>query len=313
MRCLVTGVAGFIGSHLAERLLELGHEVVGLDAFVPYYPRHVKETNLAVSRQHRAFAFHECDLRSDDLQSLLEGVEVVFHLAAMAGLVKSWTDFALYETCNLAATQRLLEASLRAKSLSRFIHISTSSVYGRFSAGDEELPTRPISPYGVTKLAAENLCRAYAWERGLPLIVLRYFSVYGPRQRPDMGYYRFIEALIRGQPLTVFGDGLQVRGNTYISDCIDATLAALHALIGETYNVGGGEMASVWDILHKLETLIGRKASVHREPERPGDQRQTYADTSKLCRHVGWRPQVRLDQGLASQVDWQRRALRQAA
>jgi nucleoside-diphosphate-sugar epimerase len=308
MKCLVTGAAGFIGSHLCERLLRDGHAVAGVDAFIPYYPRAVKEANLAAARAHPAFIFHELDLRSDPLAPALEGVEVVFHLAAMPGLIKSWSDFDLYQTCNLTATQRLLEAARRATALRRFVYASTSSVYGRFSSGDETLPTRPISPYGVTKLAAENLCRAYAEERGLPLVTLRYFSVYGPRQRPDMGYFRFAHALLRGEPVVVYGDGLQVRGNTYVSDCVAATVAAAGALPGEVFNVGGGETATVWEILAKLEQLVGRRAVVRREPARPGDQRSTCADTAKLQRHLGWQPLVGLNEGLARQVEWQRQA-----
>jgi len=232
----------------------------------------------------------------------------------MPGLTRSWTDFELYESCNLQGTQRLLEAVRGLSSLRRFIYGSTSSVYGRYGSGDETLPLRPISPYGVTKLAAENLCRAYADEWGLPLVVLRYFSVYGPGQRPDMGYYRFIEALLTGQPVIVHGDGLQSRGNTYVSDCVAATAAALQAPLGEVYNVGGGETANVWEILGKLERLLGRKAGVRREPARRGDQRVTAADTTKLWRHLGWQPRVGLDEGLARQVEWQQgRLQRQAA
>ena len=231
----------------------------------------------------------------------------------MAGLAKSWTDFDLYESCNVTATHRLLEAVLRSRRLHRFIYASTSSVYGRYSTGDESLPVRPTSPYGVTKLAAENLCRAYADERGLPLTVLRYFSVYGPRQRPDMGYHLFIEALFGGTTLTVYGDGQQVRGNTYIDDCIDATVASAHAIPGETYNLGGGEVASVWDIIGKLERIIGRKATIRREPSREGDQRSTCADTRKLRQHLGWEPKVGLEEGLARQVEWQRAMVQAAA
>ncbi len=225
MKCMVTGAAGFIGSHLCERLLRDGHEVTGIDAFIPYYPRALKEANLAWCLTQAGFEFHEVDLRTDALAGHVADTEIIFHLAAMAGLAKSWIDFDLYESCNVTATQRLLEDAVRSRGLRRFIYASTSSVYGRYSAGDESLPVRPTSPYGVTKLAAENLCRAYADERGLPLTVLRYFSVYGPRQRPDMGYHLFIEALFRGTAVTVYGDGQQVRGNTYIEDCIDATIA----------------------------------------------------------------------------------------
>jgi len=303
MKCLVTGSAGFIGSHLCERLVRDGHSVVGVDAFIPYYPRPIKEANLASLRTQKAYSHLSLDLRSDPLDAMLDGVDVVFHLAAMPGLAKSWTEFDLYQSCNLTATQRLLEAVARAKSLKRFIYASTSSVYGRFSTGDETMPTRPISPYGVTKLAAENLCRTYE-ELGLPMVVLRFFSVYGPRQRPDMGYHRFIEAILNQQPITVFGDGLQMRGNTYIDDCVEATVAVLRAPLGETYNLGGGETASVWDVLGKLEAILVRKPIIRREPARPGDQRSTFADTSKLQRHLGWQAKVSLDEGLAQQVAW---------
>jgi nucleoside-diphosphate-sugar epimerase len=312
MKCLVTGAAGFIGSHLCERLLQDGHTVVGLDCFIPYYPRTLKAANLVEVQKHPAFSFLPLDLRSDPLPDACRDVEAVFHLAAMPGLTRSWTDFDLYESCNVTATQRLLEAVRQTGGLRRFICISTSSVYGRFGSGDETMPTRPISPYGVTKLAAENLCRAYAEEQGLPLVVLRYFSVYGPRQRPDMGYMRFIQALLAGQPVVVYGDGQQVRGNTYISDCVAATVAALEAAPHEIYNVGGGETASVWDILHRLEKVIGCTAQIRREPARAGDQRYTLADTSRLQRHLGWQPRVGLDEGLARQVAWQRQQVMQA-
>ncbi len=314
MKCLVTGAAGFIGSHLCEHLLKVGHHVIGLDAFIPFYPRAAKEANLSSFRGHPAFRFHPLDLRCDPLDDALAGVEAIFHIAAMPGLTRSWSDFDLYESCNVTGTQRLLEAVRGMTTLRRFVYASTSSVYGRYGSGDETLPARPISPYGVTKLAAENLCRAHAEECGLPLIVLRYFSVYGPRQRPDMGYHRFIDALLRGEPVTVYGDGLQSRGNTYIEDCVAATAAVLGAPLGEVYNVGGGETANVWEILGKLERIIGRRAAVRREAARPGDQRFTGADTSKLSRHLGWQPRVGLDEGLARQVAWQQGQLqRQAA
>lgn len=312
MNCLVTGAAGFVGSHLSEALLREEHAVCGLDGFIPYYPRPLKEANLAGVVGHPSFRFTQADLRQDDLACILEDIDVVFHLAAMPGLARSWTEFELYQSCNLLATQRLLEAASRV-SLRRFIYASTSSVYGRYASGDESLPTRPISPYGVTKLAAENLCRAFCEEQGLPLVVLRYFSVYGPRQRPDMGYHRFIEAMLRGGVITVNGDGQQARGNTYVGDCVEATIAAMSAPIGETYNVGGGETASVWDILSKLENILGCRALKRQEPARPGDQRHTQADTAKLQRHLGWWPRVGLDEGLARQVAWQRGMVRPLA
>jgi nucleoside-diphosphate-sugar epimerase len=310
MKCVVTGAAGFIGSHLCEYLLNDGHDVAGVDALIPYYPAPVKERNVAPARSHPRFHFHRTDLRADPLDGVLEGADIVFHLAGQPGLAASWTDFDGYWTCNVLATQRLLEAVLRSpRPPRRLIYASTSSVYGRLASGDEMLPTRPVSPYGVTKLAGENLCRAYAETHGLPLVVLRYFSVYGPRQRPDMGYHRFIRALLRGEPVVVYGDGQQVRGNTYVSDCVRATVAAVGARPGEVYNVGGGETATVWDVLRRLEALAGHPARVRREAARPGDQRHTFADTTKLTNHLGWAPETSLDEGLARQWAWQEQEL----
>jgi len=306
VKYVVTGAAGFIGSHLCEELLQGGHEVAGIDSLVPYYPIPAKERNLAGPLARPNFRFHRLDLRHDALDAALTGAEVIFHLAAMPGLVRSWSDFDAYWTCNVQATQRLLEATRRAAGrLRRLVYASTSSVYGPFASGDETLPTRPVSPYGVTKLAGEQLCRAYGEAYGLPVVALRYFSVYGPRQRPDMGYHRFIQALLRQGPITVCGDGQQVRGNTYVSDCVAATIAAAEAQPGEVYNVGGGEAATLWDVIHKLEALAGYRAVVRQEPARPGDQRYTFADTAKLRRHLGWAPRVGLDEGLARQWAWQ--------
>jgi nucleoside-diphosphate-sugar epimerase len=310
MICLVTGAAGFIGSHLCEALLDGGHTVRALDALIPYYPVAVKQRNLARAQADARCRFYRLDLRHDALETAVAGAEVIFHLAAMPGLAESWTNFDGYLTCNVQATQRLLEAVRRSgDGLRRFLFASTSSVYGRFGSGDEALPTRPVSPYGVTKLAAENLCRAHADAFQLPVVILRYFSVYGPRQRPDMGYHRFIQALLRDELVTVYGDGQQVRGNTYVGDCVAATLAAVNAQVGETYNVGGGEAATVWDILHKLERIGGKKAVVREESARPGDQRYTFADTAKLSQHLGWSARTPLDEGLRRQWEWQRSLL----
>ena len=305
MKCLVTGAAGFIGSHLCERLLRDGHRVRGLDAFIPYYPRAVKERNIAGLLANRHFEFAAFDLRTTELDDVVGDVQAIFHLAAMPGLPRSWTEFDLYQSCNFTATHRLVQSALRNRGLQKFVLASTSSVYGRHASGGESLPLAPVSPYGVTKLAAENLCRAFASECGLPLVVLRYFSVYGPRQRPDMGYHQFVNAILRDEPITVFGDGQQVRGNTFISDCVEATMLAAQGLPGETFNVGGGETASVWDIIGRLENITGRSARVQQKPARAGDQRHTFADTSRLTRHLGWKPTVGLDEGLARQVAWQ--------
>jgi nucleoside-diphosphate-sugar epimerase len=307
MKCVVTGAAGFIGSHLCERLLQLGHLVVGIDSFNPYYGRPFKVQNLRDASAHKNYLFCEADLRTDPLEAELCDADYVFHLAAMPGLTQSWIQFDEYWTCNVVATQRLLE-TLRQKnrSLKKLIFASTSSVYGKFASGDESLPTRPISPYGVTKLAAEQLGRSYCDGFGLPVVTMRFFSVYGPRQRPDMAYHRFIQAMEKNQPITLYGDGMQVRGNTYVGDCVEAVLLGMDAHAGEIYNIGGGEMVSVWDVLKKLETITGKTLNIHREEARIGDQRHTFADTTKLKRHLGWEPRVGLDEGLKRQWLWQR-------
>jgi nucleoside-diphosphate-sugar epimerase len=309
MRCVVTGAAGFIGSHLCERLLADGHAVTGLDCFTDYYPRAVKERNLAPLLGRRHFGFRELDLSGGEPHDAVAGAEWVFHLAAMPGLTRSWLDFDTYHRHNLTATHRLLEALKGSPTLDRLIYASTSSVYGKYASGDEALPTRPSSPYGITKLAGEQLCRVYADEFGVPAVVLRYFSVYGPRQRPEMGYHLFIDAILRGKAITLTGDGLQVRGNTYIADCVDATVRATQAMPGETFNLGGGELVTVIEVIRKLERIIGRQAIVDRRPPRKGDQLATGADTTKLMRHVGWRPTTGIDEGLERQVEWQRSLL----
>jgi nucleoside-diphosphate-sugar epimerase len=306
MKCVVTGAAGFIGSHLCDELLRLGHEVTGIDAFLPYYSARTKEANLSAAAAQPRFRSARLDLREADLDEVVADADAVFHLAAMPGLMWSWSRFDWYMTCNVLATQRLLEAvALTARGIRLFVYASTSSVYGRFASGDESLPTRPISPYGVTKLAGEHLCRSYAEAQGVPVVTLRYFSVYGPRQRPDMGYHRFIQAILRDEPVVVYGDGRQVRGNTYVADCVRATVAALEARPGEVYNVGGGESVAVWDVLRRLEALAGHPPRVIREGARPGDQLYTFADTSKIRAHLGWEPQLSLEEGLARQWAWQ--------
>jgi nucleoside-diphosphate-sugar epimerase len=308
MKCIVTGAAGFIGSHLCQELLRLGHEVTGLDAFVPYYPQVIKQRNVLELLCHSGCRFYRVDLRSDPLDKLMTDVEVVFHLAAMPGLPQNWSEFDDCTTCNLMATQKLLEA-LRPHlgTLKRFVFASASAVYGEHACGDESLPTLPISPHGISKLAAEHLCRTYAESYGLPLVTLRYFSVYGPRQRPDMGCFRFIQALLADQPVSIYGDGQQVRSSTYVDDCVRATIAGMRARAGEVYNVGGQEKATVWDILRKLEYLTGRHFRVRQDPARPGDQREAVADTTKLRSHVAWQPQICMDEGLSRQWQWQRK------
>jgi nucleoside-diphosphate-sugar epimerase len=308
-QCVVTGAAGFIGSHLTERLLADGHQVLGVDCFTDYYPRPVKERNLAPSLGHPAFRFVEADLRSAELAPLVAGADVVLHLAAMGGLLRSWTGFADYLSCNVLATQRLLDA-VRDEGVPHLVHVSTSSVYGRDSSGDETRETRPISPYGVTKLAAEHLVAAYGANFGLPYTILRYFSIYGPRQRPDMGYHLFIDHVLRGAAITIFGDGQQTRGNTYVSDCVAATVAAAtEGPTGAVFNVGGGEVISALGALALIEELVGRPAEVRFGPARPGEQDRALADTGRIRAGLGWAPATSLRDGLAAQVAWQRAGL----
>ncbi|MEO8285380.1 MAG: NAD-dependent epimerase/dehydratase family protein [Chloroflexota bacterium] len=306
MRSLVTGAAGFIGSHLSEALLAEGHSVVGLDAFIPYYPRSVKEANLAWLSEQPNFTFYELDLRSDDLSAALDGVDVVFHIAAMGGLLLSWTNFDLYMTCNIQATQRLLEASRLASGVKQFIYASTSSVYGSNVTGPETTMPQPVSPYGITKLAAEQLVRTYDLQFGLPSTTLRYFSVYGPRQRPDMGYYIFIDSILHSRPITIFGDGNQLRGNSYVADIARATVLAHNKFErGAVYNIGGSEEISANQVITLLEEITGKQANVQYGPTRPGEQQRALADTRLAQQRLGFVPQVPLRDGLRAQVEWQ--------
>lgn len=308
-RCLVTGAAGFIGSHLCEALLGAGHDVIGVDAFIPYYPRSIKERNLRSALASPRFRFHELDLRTADLEPLVRDCDVIFHEAAMAGLMKSWSEFDLYVSCNIIATQRLLEAAKRA-AIPHFIHISTSSVYGRDAVqATEDRPLTPFSPYGVTKVAAENICRAYHDNFDVPITILRYFSVYGPRQRPDMAYHILIRALLKDEPFTVYGDGTQSRSNTYVADCVQATIAAFErrdAVLGEVMNIGGGQVVTLNEVIQMAEQLTGRSARIRREPPRPGDQKHTAADIAKAQRLLNYQPSTPVYEGLRAQIEWER-------
>lgn len=307
-RCIVTGAAGFIGSHLSEALVARGHEVIGVDAFIPYYPRTYKEQNLQGLLTQKAFQFHELDLRTSNLRDVVQGADVIFHLAAMAGLMKSWSDFQSYSSCNAEATQRLLDAA-RDESIPHFIYVSTSSVYGKQATGPEDSTLAPFSPYGITKLAGEQLCRAYEANFGVPITILRYFSVYGPRQRPDMAYHILIRSLLNGEPFTMFGDGEQTRSNTFCTDSIQATLLAFEKrdrALGEVFNVGGGEIISLNQVREMLEDLIGRKLEIDRQPARPGDQKHTAANTEKIRRVLGYNPDTKVYDGLKAQIEWQK-------
>jgi nucleoside-diphosphate-sugar epimerase len=315
-RVLVTGAAGFIGSHLSERLVADGVRVRGVDAFTDYYPRERKEANLAGLADEAGFDLVEADLASADLAPLLAGCDAVVHLAAQPGVRASWGDtFARYVHDNITATQRLLEA-VSARPVP-FAHASSSSVYGdaeRLPTVEDDTVPLPVSPYGVTKLAAEGLGRLYARERGVPAVALRYFTVYGPRQRPDMAFTRFARAVVLGEPITVFGDGEQSRDFTYVSDAVEATYRAVtHGRGGAVYNVGGGERASVNQVIAMLEELSGGPIEVVRKERQAGDARHTGADTSRAEADLGWRPTVGLREGLARQLEWARVAFAAAA
>lgn len=308
MQVLVTGAAGFIGSHVCERLIDDGHDVVGLDAFIPYYPRPIKESNLTRLRDEPRFRFVEADLRDGDLHGLVENCEAVIHLAAMAGPA-SWDQFDLYVSCNITGTQRLLEAirSMGDLERRRFIQVSTSSVYGVDARGNEDAPLHPASPYGITKLAAEQLAFAYHRAFGLPVLALRYFSIYGPRQRPDMAYHIFIQSLLHGEPITIFGDGEQSRGNTFIDDCVTGTVLALtRGRAGEAYNLGGGIPITLNEAISLIEDAVGATARRRYTTARTGDQRHTLADITKARADLGYEPSIAPADGLRSQVEWQR-------
>jgi nucleoside-diphosphate-sugar epimerase len=309
MKTVVTGVAGFIGSHLAESLLADGDEVVGVDGFVPYYPREVKQANLAGPLARRGFRLVEGLVQELELAEILEGAGQVFHLAAQAGVRASWgREFEKYTGHNLLATQRLFEAAVAAGT-PRLVMASSSSVYG----DARELPLRedarcqPVSPYGVTKLATEQLAYLYGRLHGLPVVSLRYFTAYGPRQRPDMAFHRFLKAARDGTPVHVFGDGEQTRDFTYISDIVAATRAAADSgRPGCVYNVGGGERISVNRVLTLIEAVTGRRLQIVREAPQKGDMQDTFADTAAAARDLGFRSTVSVQAGLAREWEWLR-------
>jgi nucleoside-diphosphate-sugar epimerase len=307
VKALVTGAAGFIGSHLTSALLDGGAEVTGLDCFTDYYPRPIKEANLEVSRHRSSFRFIEESLQAAPLERLLEGMTHVFHLAAQAGVRKSWgRDFRVYTDNNVDATQRLLEACV-GRPLHRFVYASSSSVYGdnvTIPMREDALP-QPVSPYGVTKLAAEQLCHLYHGNHGVPATSMRYFTVYGPRQRPDMAFNRFIRAALQGTPIALYGDGEQTRDFTFVTDAVAATIAAgERGVPGRAYNVGGGSRVTVNHVLDIVAKLAGHPLDIRREASQKGDMRDTYADTSRARADLGFAPRVSLEDGLEAEYRW---------
>ena len=307
MRALITGVAGFIGSTLADRLLGEGADVVGIDCFTDYYARDIKERNLLGARASKNFRFIESRIQDVDLAAVLSDRTHVFHLAAQAGVRKSWgKDFEIYTTNNIEATQLLLEACTRAK-IERLVYASSSSVYGDHTPMPfrEDAMLQPVSPYGVSKLAAEQLCYLYFANFGVPAVSLRYFTVYGPRQRPDMGFHKFLRAAIAGEPITVYGDGEQTRDFTFVADIVTATAAAARQGVpGRVYNIGGGSRVSVNQVLEMIARVSGRRPLVTVDPVQKGDMRHTYADTSLAQADLGFAPSVGLEQGLAAEYQW---------
>lgn len=308
MRCLVTGAAGFVGSSLSERLLSLGHEVVGVDRFSDYYPRSYKEANLVRLRDEPRFELQVHDLSDCAMEPLLDGIEVVFHQAAQAGVRASWgSSFETYLRDNLMSTQRILEAVKGHRSVRKVVYASSSSVYGEA----HELPMRetsatlPYSPYGVTKLAAEHLAELYRHNFGLKTASLRYFTVYGPRQRPDMAFHKFIEATLDGKPIKVFGDGAQTRDFTFIADIVEANIAAADDGVLGVFNIGGGSRVTLSDVLGTLGEVMG-PVRIERQDREAGDVLDTWADVSKAAGVMNYAPQVALREGLTAQVAWHR-------
>ena len=307
LRCLVTGAAGFIGSHLTERLLDEGYEVTGIDCFTPYYSRTMKMSNLSLLRPRDHFTFLEEDLLTADLTQLLGGMDYVFHLSAQPGVRASWGRcFDTYVRNNIVATQRLLEAAKNVE-LKRFIYASSSSVYGesnRFPM-TETITPHPVSPYGVTKLAGEHLCHLYRQNFGIPIVALRFFTVFGPRQRPDMAFHRFIAAAMSHKEIVVYGDGQQIRDFTFVRDVVHATVLAMEAdAVGETLNIGGCSQITIRETIDLIGRLLGCTLRVRYAKGQSGDVTHTGADITKARRFLGYEPKTDIEAGLRAEVEW---------
>lgn len=306
---IVTGVAGFIGSHLAETLLKQGHRVIGIDQFNDYYDPSLKQKNIANLETHPALTLIKGNIQDLDWIELLESVEVVYHQAAQAGVRASWgKGFLNYTERNINATQIILEAAKQVKKVKRIVYASSSSIYGNA----ETMPTpeticpQPVSPYGITKLAAERLCWLYHRNFDVPVTALRYFTVYGPRQRPDMAFHKFFKAAIHDETIKIYGDGQQTRDFTFISDVVAANLAAgkVSEAVGEAFNIGGGSRVILTDVLATMEQIIGRSIRKEYVARAKGDARHTSADVSKAKKNLGYDPQVSLQQGLTKEWEW---------
>ena len=308
MRALVTGCAGFIGSHLCEALVAAGHEVAGIDAFTGNYPAVEKRHNLARLDDVADFELHEVDLAEDPLEALVEDRDAVFHLAGEPGVPQSWGDqLPAYLRNNVVSTHRLLDALARRPG-ARLVLSSSSSIYGEAATlpTPESARPAPLSPYGATKLAAEEACALYRRVHAVPSVILRFFSVYGPRQRPDMAMRRFCEAALDGRPVRVVGDGSQTRDFTYVGDIVPATVAAAAAagVVGGTYNLGGGGHVSVAGIVGLLGEIAGRLLAVEHVPAQPGEPRATGAETARAREDLGFQPLTGVREGLGAQLAW---------
>ena len=304
---LVTGAAGFIGSAVVTSLSASGHKVVALDGLLDgLYPSAEKIDRFRVISDLPGVTPIHADLRFDDLSVIPDTVTHVINEAAMPGLGLSWQDFELYATCNLNAVSRLMEQASQW-SLERFVQVSTSSVYGKNAVGDESQAIAPVSPYGVTKLAAENLALAHWRDSGFPAVILRYFSVYGPGQRPDMAFRKFIAKALNGEPITVYGTGNQSRSNTYLDDCVNATISALTlGKPGEIYNISGGQERTINEALAIIEAEVRHPLNIERVDPARGDQNRTFGDSAKAQTALGFSQSVTLEEGLSRQVAWQR-------
>ena len=305
MKCLVTGGAGFIGSHLVLELINSGHEVLAVDALLDTtYSSQIKRERFKKLFELRSSKLQliEKDIRFDSLYSEIEECDAIINLAAMPGLNMSWSDFDSYLSCNVTLVERLLQTMI-AVGPRKFLHISTSSVYGKFATGDETSNIDPISPYGVTKAAAEMLLKGYQTNFNLEFIILRYFSVYGPGQRPDMAYSKFINSIANGKTIDIYGDGKQVRSNTYISDCIQGTLGALFSKEASgIYNIAGKEQRTVLESISIIESILEKKAQINFMNGVPGDQYKTKGDINKATSAFGFDPVTTLEEGLSHQV-----------
>ena len=306
---IVTGVAGFIGSNLAEKLLEQGDQVIGIDQFNDYYDPSLKRKNAHILAKYPEFKLIEADIQALDWRQLLQGVEVLFHQAAQAGVRASWGDgFRQYTERNINATQIILEAAKETPSLQRMVFASTSSVYGNAETmpTPETLCPQPVSPYGITKLAAERLCWLYHQNFNVPVTALRYFTVYGPRQRPDMAFHKFFQSAIADKAIGIYGDGKQTRDFTFISDAVAANLAAavVPEAVGEVFNIGGGSRVVLLDVLDTMEKVIGKPIERLHQGLARGDARHTAADVTKARTILGYNPQVSLAEGLAQEWQW---------